>query len=221
MIDDYAIELIDIYTLIIDKNDIILSVPSEITKLVFINFNNLCNNIPNTVCKLNFDYHFKQSILNLPNSITELVLHFNENHTYSPDNLPNSIKMLKIIQTDNYCMSYDNLPNLLNKLIIVRCFQQDINYKTNTNILIHNNLPKSIKIFKLIIIHVKLCKCYLINNIELPHYIELLPKFINNLIMTKKDILIRGCLKFYCIIYEQNNKYNYCCSNNSTLLIKN
>ncbi len=74
-------------------NQLVDNLPNSIISLTFGNcFNQLVDNLPGSIVSLTFGYYFNQLLNNLPNSIVSLTF---GNHFDKPvDNLPNSITSL-------------------------------------------------------------------------------------------------------------------------------
>ena len=78
-------------------------------------FNQLVDNLPNSLTHLKFGWNFDQSVNNLPNSLTHLK--FGKDFNQAVDNLPESLIHLKLGEMFN--QPVDNLPNSIIKLTLV------------------------------------------------------------------------------------------------------
>ena len=104
-------------------NQIVNELPNSITHLTFGHkFNQVVNNLPNSLTHLTFGIYFNQVVDNLPNSLTHLS--FGPCFNQKVDNLPNSLTHLTFGEL--FDQKIYNLPNSLTHLNFGELFDQKI-----------------------------------------------------------------------------------------------
>jgi hypothetical protein len=114
----------------IDSLEDFENITEDITELYFTtSFNKPLNNLPCWIKKIQFSLNskFNYPIDLLPETLEELILPFNKNHTIEElKNLPRNLKVLQLGGEFNQELDENTLPNSITHLTFGYCFNQEI-----------------------------------------------------------------------------------------------